>query len=422
MSLYFDKGANRSLSNLDAEGEEKFTDKQDTLVSGENIKTINGVSVLGEGNIEVGEGGTITVNQTYDPTSSYAQSGTAVADAISTRANVGLDNLNANGQMIIDSANGTISNCILEIPQNIKLTLENNVLTLKSGSTIVQTGSTYATTTTTVDKTQSYVGAPDGTFVAFPANADGGFGSLKYLSQVGSGDTLPANGDTYRVFFKTDEKTMYLWSSNGWTSWGVGYPVCLIQVTSGVASFVKDSKGRDIIFNGIGFIGHHIFVYPNVKILVPNEFNEDGSLKSIKYTTNSLYINEISSNRPYYYLSTSGFGKLSGYYEFKKPEDVTNPQTYTLYYFSDGNYSAYYSSGSFIPVERCFVFEAHLSGTTVTDFTIRQPYEGARDLLTDGIEKEVETKQDDVTTLTDYDSTKTQTLKNVNGTLTWVDD
>ena len=99
MSLYFDKGANRSLSNLDAAGEEKFTDKQDTLVSGENIKTINGVSVLGEGNIEVGEGGTITVNQTYDPTSSYAQSGTAVADAL------------ANSMEAV-SQNGTISNCI----------------------------------------------------------------------------------------------------------------------------------------------------------------------------------------------------------------------------------------------------------------------------------------------------------------------
>ena len=42
-------------------------------------------------------------------------------------------------------------------------------------------------------------------------------------------------------------------------------------------------------------------------------------------------------------------------------------------------------------------------------------YEGARDLPTDSL-------QADVTTLTGYDSTKTQTLKNVNGTLTWVDD
>ena len=32
------------------------------------------------------------------------------------------------------------TNCILEIPQNIKMTLENNVLTLKAGSIITLTG------------------------------------------------------------------------------------------------------------------------------------------------------------------------------------------------------------------------------------------------------------------------------------------
>ena len=62
------------------------------------------------------------------------------------------------------------------------------------------------------------------------------------------------------------------------------------------------------------------------------------------------------------------------------------------------------------------------TGTTITDFTIRQPYEGARNLLTDDIEEEVATKQVDVTTLTGYDSTQTQTLKNINGVLQWVTD
>ena len=37
--------------------------KQDTLVSGQNIKTINGVSVLGSGNIEISSGGTYTAGE-----------------------------------------------------------------------------------------------------------------------------------------------------------------------------------------------------------------------------------------------------------------------------------------------------------------------------------------------------------------------
>ena len=57
--------------------------KQETLVSGTNIKTVGGNSLLGSGNIDFP-----TVDQTYDATSSNAQSGVAVADAISGKANI----------------------------------------------------------------------------------------------------------------------------------------------------------------------------------------------------------------------------------------------------------------------------------------------------------------------------------------------
>ena len=45
--------ANKDLSNLSTIGEAKFIAKQDTLVSGTNIKTINGSSVLGSGDLVV---------------------------------------------------------------------------------------------------------------------------------------------------------------------------------------------------------------------------------------------------------------------------------------------------------------------------------------------------------------------------------
>ena len=52
--------------------------KQDVLVSGKNIKSVNGKSLLGEGNLEL----SIEVDQTYNPTSENAQSGKAVAEAV----------------------------------------------------------------------------------------------------------------------------------------------------------------------------------------------------------------------------------------------------------------------------------------------------------------------------------------------------
>ena len=54
--------------------------KQDKLVSGTNIKTVNGQDILGSGNIQVSSN--ITVDQVYTPTSSNPQSGKAVAEAL----------------------------------------------------------------------------------------------------------------------------------------------------------------------------------------------------------------------------------------------------------------------------------------------------------------------------------------------------
>ena len=61
----------------DSEARTSITNKQDILVSGTNIKTIGGTSLLGSGNIAFP-----TVDQTYSGTSPNAQSGIAVKSAI----------------------------------------------------------------------------------------------------------------------------------------------------------------------------------------------------------------------------------------------------------------------------------------------------------------------------------------------------
>ena len=74
--------------------------KQDVLVSGKNIKSVNGKSLLGEGNLEL----SIEVDQTYIPTSENAQSGKAVAEAISQSIgdiSTALDELHAYAQSLV---------------------------------------------------------------------------------------------------------------------------------------------------------------------------------------------------------------------------------------------------------------------------------------------------------------------------------
>lgn len=55
--------------------------KQDTLVSGTNIKTINGQDILGSGNITIQGGSGGIVDQTFNGSSTNAQSGVAIAGA-----------------------------------------------------------------------------------------------------------------------------------------------------------------------------------------------------------------------------------------------------------------------------------------------------------------------------------------------------
>lgn len=63
---------------------EAVSDKQDSLVSGTNIKTINNQSILGSGNITIEGGSDVEVDQIFDPESENAQSGKAVEEAVTT--------------------------------------------------------------------------------------------------------------------------------------------------------------------------------------------------------------------------------------------------------------------------------------------------------------------------------------------------
>lgn len=61
--------------------------KQDTLVSGTNIKTINNESLLGSGNIDIqGGGSSMTIDPTLDSGSTNAVANSAITTAINDRA------------------------------------------------------------------------------------------------------------------------------------------------------------------------------------------------------------------------------------------------------------------------------------------------------------------------------------------------
>lgn len=68
---------------------EQVSSKQDQLVSGTNIKTINGQTLLGEGNIEIQGGGTITVDSELSTTSENPVQNKVITNAINGKQDAG---------------------------------------------------------------------------------------------------------------------------------------------------------------------------------------------------------------------------------------------------------------------------------------------------------------------------------------------
>lgn len=109
--------------------------KQDTLVSGANIKTINGQNILGRGNITIQGGSGGTVDQTFNGSSTNAQSGVAIAGA----------------GFVQNTATGTNSLTILGTTNNqsYSILIGANTTTVSDCSTVIGntavSGGSYAT-------------------------------------------------------------------------------------------------------------------------------------------------------------------------------------------------------------------------------------------------------------------------------------
>ena len=315
------------------------------------------------------------------------------------KANVGLDNLAAAGQMIIDSQNGTISNCILEIPQNIKCEINDSTLTLKSGSILTRAGSTYGTITLTRDNVWEFnlpIMGDDKAFVFSGGN--GHTPNPKSVSRAFSGNSssYPNNPQDGDLYFNTTDMTIYIWRNNlsAWETYVGAYPFCVIEIKNHQLSFAKDSNGNDMIFNGAGYIGHHAFIYPNVKALVPNGFNEDGSLKSNLFINQSLQIIELKNpsyeTNWYYPIQLNAGGAISRpAYRSIETKDELLQQGALIQYVKSDNKCYLWDGTSYGTQNWCPFVDYNYNDTTVTDFTIRQPYEGAANLLTKDIKEQI---------------------------------
>lgn len=194
-------------------------------------------------------------------------------------------------------ANSTaITNCITEIPQDIKLELNNGTLTLKAGSKAYNGNGLFVNILS--DKSISWVGS--GQICVSVDNSGGLIIANKGESVSSLPSPLPAD---YRLRYNTTDKKCY------YPSYGAGQWVeCSLPIALATGDGTKISS-IDQVFNGFGYVGSTVFALPGVKGLIPNGRNDDGSLKNNAIEVNNVLTTTDTSNATgslKYHLTSSG--------------------------------------------------------------------------------------------------------------------
>ena len=171
------------------------------------------------------------------------------------------------------------TNCITEIPQDIKLELSSGTLTLKAGSKVYVPNGSGVFDSVTISADRSNTITNDDTYMIFVEQDGSGILYRRLGSQTGSGTTTPTSG--YAAYYNTNDNKVYK-INNGVVSGQSSFPIAIVTVSGGAISSI------DQVFNGFGYIGSTVFVLPGVKALLPNYRNTDGTLKNIAKTISSV--------------------------------------------------------------------------------------------------------------------------------------
>lgn len=246
-----------------------------------------------------------------------------------------------------------LTNCLTEIPQDIKLELSNGTLTLKAGSKVYKGDGTAVTVNS--DVTHNVLSGTSKKFVVLESDSRI---AVCDIDKSYSQDTEPTNIITGSLWYNTTTKEIKRYSEPNWNN-VISFPLCICSLSDGKITSI------DQVFNGFGYIGNTIFALPGIKGLIPNGFNTDGSLNSIEIETSSVTTvtkvgestNGCFSIMPNLNLWSGGF-----VYTFFLPDKGEINKRY--YVISKNKIYAYYSS-NFIEQNGC------LAGSFSSDSTGR---------------------------------------------------
>ena len=180
------------------------------------------------------------------------------------------------------------TNRILEIPQNIDVELNDGILVLKAGSKVCvpngfeEDGVTKKFDIMTITSDLTYIEPGTNVAVQAPVSFFVDTNKIYRRGNNQSGETLPDNFSG--LFYNTTTNFCQSWDGQG-NAVKCSLPICIVtsngQSNNNIASI-------DQVFNGVGYIGQTIFSLPNIKVILANGRNEDGSYKTISIKTNDV--------------------------------------------------------------------------------------------------------------------------------------
>lgn len=193
-----------------------------------------------------------------------------------------------------------ITNCLLEVPQRIKLELNDGTLTLKAGSRVIvpngfgEDGVTPKFDEVVVENDLAVTntwGTAEKIAIFVSPNATSIY--MIGLDCLSSGTTAPTTTDT-RFWYDTNTNLVKTYSGGSYTGSNRSFPIAICTKTSTSNDNLLNSI--DQVFNGMGYIGSTVWVDKGVKGLIPNGRNEDGSLNNTEVITTGVRTRTLGSN------------------------------------------------------------------------------------------------------------------------------
>lgn len=302
-----------------------------------------------------------------------------------TNDNIGNNVTNSNYWKNVTPVNySNITNCLLKVPQRIKLELVDGAVILKAGSEVIVPNGANVFDYIKIESDLSFNYSGTGTtdiflLYNFTSNTLG----YALASTAVSGTTAPTDS---RLYYDSTNNIIDYYNNGKPNNIKYALPLAILSRSDGAITGIKQ------LFNGMGYIGSMVWVDKDVKGLAPNGRNADGSLNNIEVTSNGLFVRDIKSaysaaqeilffHDAYYLGDTADTTLQSGarYLEgLSSDKPSTLPNTYSWMYYATDENIYYISYGSttakWNKVELMPLSSQYFDGTNITSFNPKQPF------------------------------------------------